>query len=386
VATTAWGSGLSADELLTLAGHVELSSHEIVSSALQVVANAFAPDANTLGLWHCNEAAWSGAAGEVVDASGNGFHGVRYGSANTAAGGLGRTGKFNNGTADCVSLGTPAGLYRFNGASTHEWWMNVAAMPASVTELFIATNTNPWPGRECQLFANGSLHFFTGYAGNWDDLATAASVVAADNEWHHVAFQTTGTVETIWYDGTLRASRNRTAPAASGHARNISFGGWIEGRGVNLRGLMDEVRVSKVARYSSTFTPTMYCSGGYTVLTKTAESAARKVTGVDWTGTFGANYGSLYRVQVNVGTDVAPSWTAVGGDNPTSPVTGLDLTVPAGTTRWVRVYMEPRADATKSATPILSALRLTHEAVGGAPRIYAPQRFGPSLIPLGGLL
>jgi hypothetical protein len=131
---------------------------------------------------------------------------------------------------------------------------------------------------------------------------------------------------------------------------------------------------------------TRYPTGSYTVLTKTAEAAARCVTGVDWAGTFGANYGSLYRVQVNTGTDVSPSWVTVGGDNPTSPITGLDLTVPAGTTRWVRVYMEPRANATRSATPILTAMRVTHESTAGAPRIYAPQRFGPYLLPIGGLL
>ncbi|HPL80425.1 MAG TPA: hypothetical protein PKY40_15545, partial [Burkholderiaceae bacterium] len=81
----------------------------------------------------------------------------------------------------------------------------------------------------------------------------------------------------------------------------------------------------------------------------------------------------------------APSWTAVGGDNPTSPVTGLDLTVPAGTTRWARVYLEPKADATKSATPILSALRFTHEPTGAAfvPRRQGFVRRGPILVPMG---
>ncbi|NMC34946.1 MAG: hypothetical protein GYA36_21200 [Veillonellaceae bacterium] len=96
------------------------------------------------------------------------------------------------------------------------------------------------------------------------------------------------------------------------------------------------------------------------------------MSGIDWAGTFGASYGSIYRVQVNTGTDVAPSWVTVGGDYPTSPVTGVDLTVQPGVTRWVRVYMEPRADATKSATPILSALRVTHASTGGAAGIIIP--------------
>jgi len=360
MATTVWGSGLSGDEVLALAGHVELTGTEIVSAALQDAPNQFSADANTLGLWHCDEAAWGGVAGEVLDASGNAYHGVRAGSANTVTGGLRRTGRFSYSSSDCVSLGTPSGLYLYNGPSTHEMWISVAGMPTALVELMNATRNNPWPGREMQFFANGQLSYFTGLSGDWNALLTSAGVVTADGLWHHVAFQGTGSVETIWYDGTLRAQRNRTPASAGGSARNISFGGWVESSGNNLNGRMDEVRVSNVARYSATFYPTMYLSGS-SVLTKTAEGAARKVSAVDWAGTFGASYGSLYRVQVNTGSDVSPTWTTVGGDNPTSPITGLDLTVQSGVTRWARVYLEPKADTTKSATPILSALRLTHE-------------------------
>ena len=33
--------------------------------------NQYTTDANTMGLWHMNEASWNGTANEVVDSSGN---------------------------------------------------------------------------------------------------------------------------------------------------------------------------------------------------------------------------------------------------------------------------------------------------------------------------
>jgi hypothetical protein len=56
-----------------------------------------------VGFWKMDEASWNGTAGEVLDASGNGNNGVRFGDATIAAGKFGNGGTFD-GTGDYVSV------------------------------------------------------------------------------------------------------------------------------------------------------------------------------------------------------------------------------------------------------------------------------------------
>lgn len=60
-----------------------------------------------LGLWHFNESSWNGSAGEVIDSSGKGRHGVRVGDANTSSSAKvgGKAGTFD-GNGDYVLVST----------------------------------------------------------------------------------------------------------------------------------------------------------------------------------------------------------------------------------------------------------------------------------------
>ena len=76
-------------------------------------------------LMHMDEAAWTGAANQVIDSSGSGHHGASVGSSttNTAAGGrFGRAGSFPGGTG-CVMVPDRADL-RPDSALTISVWMN----------------------------------------------------------------------------------------------------------------------------------------------------------------------------------------------------------------------------------------------------------------------
>jgi hypothetical protein len=369
MATTVWGSGLSADELLALAGHVELTSHEIVSAALQVVQNAAVVDANTIHLWRCNEGTGStladaGSAGHTFNLTGT------YSWLTGANAWLGAA-SLQLGSNGYATTGLDTPDIQSNEIACVDMWIKRDPSAAEGTLYRDDRDriiVHMWPGGICR--------------GYFQDYNHYASVVIPDAEWHHVRYtKAVSGACSAYLDGVLGAE-GTSAGATQVWARYLTLGRY-PGGGYYWNAAVDQVRVSTLDR---TDAHGRYKSGGYTVLTKSAEAADRVVSGIDWAGTFGASYGSIYRIQVNTGTDVSPSWVTVGGDNPTSPITGLDLTVPAGTTRWVRVYMEPRANATKSATPVLSALRVTHAAVAGAPRTRAPQRFGPALLPVGGII
>lgn len=77
----------------------------------------------------------------------------------------------------------------------------------------------------------------------------------------------------------------------------------------------------------------------------------QEISEVSWTGTFGASYGSVYQVYVND----AGVWTQVGGDNPTSPITGLSCV--ASGSDAVRVHLAPKTDDPQSETPTLGYVR-----------------------------
>jgi len=370
MATTAWGSGLSADELLTYSGHVELSATRLASSALLLDWVRFS--GNPRHYWTFDE-----GAGTIAHDTGSGtstdftLNAAVWETANPWIG----PADYNPTNHFATAVFSPEDVYQMSAGVTFECWAYCRTdggehclMYQAGYDPYIIMNRD---GVGCMSVTFGGR-----------DFRSALGAVSAG--WHHLAFTFNASTSEIWCDGQKIALYSGN-PRPTGQLKTLYLAyrtqNWTRPWGAQI----GDLAIHGTKKYTEAFSPHRY-EQGYTVLTKTAEAAARRVTGVDWTGTFGADSGSVYRVQVNTGTDVSPAWVTVGGDNPTSPVTGLDLTVQAGVTRWVRAYLNPKADALQSATPILTAMRVTHEAVGGAPRIYAPQRFGPSLIPLGGLL
>ena len=368
MATTAWGSGLSADELLALAGHVELTATRLASDALLLDWVRFAGTPR-----HC----WKFDEGAGTVAYDTGSSPV---NTNIMAGTWETTAPWL-GPADLNPNWTDAYLnetYTLSAGVTVEAW----ALPKPDTNQRVLVQCYPIGDGPRLLFnypQPGDI-----WVDGWDAGFGSAGGIVTES-WHHIAVVWSNAGTKLYLDGTqVGSSATVLGNAYIGYWRmGCQTSNWTRPWSP---GKVGDTAIHTTAKYTAAFTPHRYEQGA-AVLTKAAESAARKVTGVDWAGTFGAGSGSVYRVQVNTGTDVSPAWVTVGGDNPTSPVTGLDLTVQAGVTRWVRAYLNPKADTLQSETPILSALRVTHNAAGGgAPRIYAPQRFGPSLIPLGGLL
>jgi hypothetical protein len=74
------------------------------------------------------------------------------------------------------------------------------------------------------------------------------------NTWHHVAYTRNGTTGTLWWNGTSVGTWTDTVDYT--HANSIKvLSRYVYGQG-SANSYVDEFRISKVARYTTSFTPT----------------------------------------------------------------------------------------------------------------------------------
>jgi hypothetical protein len=87
----------------------------------------------------------------------------------------------------------------------------------------------------------------------------ASTTSIRDATWHHLALTTDGTYIKFWVDGVNVRSDAYTGTFdtgwGSGTTAPITAGGYGTGGSYNWNGIVDEIRVSKVLRYTTTFVP-----------------------------------------------------------------------------------------------------------------------------------
>jgi MSHA biogenesis protein MshQ len=80
-------------------------------------------------LYHFDEGSWSGVAGEVIDSSGRGHHGVAANGATTVAGLLDRAGDFQRAEAQSIDLGDVAAL-ELDPPFSMLFWLKLRTLPS----------------------------------------------------------------------------------------------------------------------------------------------------------------------------------------------------------------------------------------------------------------
>ena len=120
----------------------------------------------------------------------------------------------------------PAGLFDLrDGSKRLDFWYNDTDGTSSVQK--------------------GFGGYDTGYFGVDDNTLPAAVAT----QWLHVAVCRIGSVVKLYHNGTLKVTHTHTNDYPNGNVK-IGYGG-----GTSLNGFVDDVRISKMARYTSNFTP-----------------------------------------------------------------------------------------------------------------------------------
>ena len=234
-------------------------------------ANNTASDTSTVlpapyAYYGMNESAWSGAAGTVLDGSGNARHATALGSISTVtapASGLKpdtcRAGNIPANTSEATvqavdtgytinSLGT-AGTISFWYKSNVAW---VSSGNANDRTLIDATGSAVTREFWLVLRQNGALQFNLDNSGGTAQSASGTAQSFAQNTWHHIAitwdFSGTNTMA-IYVDGALNGSRTHTNVTANANYGTIYIGDSKSNRytnpnrGNSANGVIDEVRI-----------------------------------------------------------------------------------------------------------------------------------------------
>lgn len=162
----------------------------------------------------------------------------------------GAAAKFGSGgrAGGVYDIGTP--MLEFTGAvsggalgtGTIECWFK-GTNPSAI-RLFWGTASSHYFGHD----SSGNLLVAYGAADTW--LTTSAAI--CDNAWHHVAvvFDATGGTISAYCDGARVGTVSATPTGAN--ANPLGIGGFSGTAGFDSLGAIDELRISKTARYSGT--------------------------------------------------------------------------------------------------------------------------------------
>ena len=210
-----------------------------------ITANAPAPppppSSGPVALWHFDEAAWTGASGEVKDASGGNNHGTAGNGAATTAGSTGRAGAFD-GVDDHVTI-PPNSILNISGSGlTLSAWVNFPALTGN--PMGILSQGGYWNGYRYTITSTGAVSF---------DLTSSVSgtlvsqKTLAPGVWHHVAATYDGAAMRIYIDGVKDGNEKARTGAVDpstgevwiGHGDRETGQAWS----YPFRGMIDEVQI-----------------------------------------------------------------------------------------------------------------------------------------------
>ena len=255
-------------------------------------------DSDTVGLWLFDEADYPHTTltdaseyekadlclmdGSMVEGRFGGALRVRSGYAVSYAGFAGKVPEEEIREAD----GTPSGLWGptegpgalLNGLAGNNWtvelWLNLIAPSSSVSIIDLGQAYDP--GFSLSLNGN-SFELVNNYAGVQATCPTSLPI----REWHHVAFTRSGSTVRHFVDGqeqgacNVSSAGNQSIPNLQKPGDREHEGRGFDGMGEDQRrrnrfnfavgtdrhggksmsGIVDEMRISKVVRYSGNFTP-----------------------------------------------------------------------------------------------------------------------------------
>ena len=237
-------------------GHIDefrISKTARYTTTFTPTTSAFVNDADTLLLIHANG---TDASTSFIDDTGANdtnrtAHAVaRSGNAqvDTAQSQFGGASALFDGTGDYLTVTNHnATEFEFTAGEdfTLEAWVRPAATPSFAGIISLASARS---GNEYTLYTESGVLRAAIYGGS--NLSTGGTL--STNTWYHVAVSRSGTTVKLFLDGTEIDSDTYTFTA--GQQSTIKIGSFGDGS-LSWNGHIDEVRISKTARYTAGFTP-----------------------------------------------------------------------------------------------------------------------------------
>jgi len=217
-------------------------SYTGITPALADYYQELPTDANTIGLWHMNEAAGT----TIADSSGNNFTGTL--GTGSSAPTLNVTSNLNvgisfNGTTSFISLGSSFAANVTGNSISVEFWLKPISFAATSTPIH---KNNQF---SIQIDTNGYVYWAD--SSNWSFANFGAQNIGlVTGKWQHLAFTKNNGIVNIYLDGVLKVSKV-FGGSITASSDKLFFGCY----GVNANcantpynGLLDEIRISNIAR------------------------------------------------------------------------------------------------------------------------------------------
>ena len=289
--------------------------------------NEMSVDANTVGLWRLND-----TSDTISDSSGNANHGTATGTA-MVDGLLGKARGFNPVNLDRISISNESNFdFERTNPFTIEAWVKTEGNNITQNIFSKLENSGSYSGYDFRIENNGTLRFNL-INNSPTNLIRVDSLNAIDDgQWHHVAVSYNGSsaasgakiyvdgIEqaiTVIYDNLSSSTLNNIVPHIGSRENYTNY----------FNGLIDEVRVSNVARSAS-------------------EIAANAIQWESWSP------------RANSSTCASPSCLALGTEatNYYTNWTGTNATVAVGdVTRDVAQFEDERQSTAANLTKITSS-------------------------------
>ena len=205
----------------------------------------FTSDANTLLLIHSNTTMGSTT---FADSSSNNHTVTANGDVMNVAPKIGTGMAAFDGSGDSLQYATSSAWNNGTGAYTVESWIQTKSQASQFIWYGAATT---WTGLRVRVQTDGFINANEQVGGT--DHQFIGTTAVDDGNWHHWAVsREAGGVAKLYVDGILDATQDANYNVDN---TNSYFIGIKEGGNEPYDGYIDEFRVSKIARYTGTFTP-----------------------------------------------------------------------------------------------------------------------------------
>jgi hypothetical protein len=169
-----------------------------------------------------------------------------------------------DGTGDALTIASNSNLQLGSSDFTVECWVNFTAIPSASGAATFVSQWRTSPSNNLSYFfyifnSAGTYQLYLSYSttgSNQTNLSVNLASAPSTGTWYHVAFVRNGSNFLVFWNGTQVGSTQTLSATLYNSTANVLIGGQ-EASSIDypLNGYIDDLRVTKYARYTANFTP-----------------------------------------------------------------------------------------------------------------------------------